>query len=132
MCTEDYVTLEVARLLKEKGFKEMCHAYWWVYKNLNRLDNYDYRFTKEWLEANHECYDEVLLAPTLYEAQKWLRKEKGLYVEVSYMTGDYYIYDILTIPQHDLVGLNEPRHFSYPNTYEEVLNAGIFEALKLI
>lgn len=120
--TEDYVTLEVARLFKEKGYDGMCTACYYDDK-LHPIRCWN---QADMFEGNFYA------APTLYEAQKWLRKEKGLYVEVSYMTGDYYIYDILTIPQHDLVGLDEPRHFSYPNTYEEVLNAGILEALKLI
>ena len=40
-------------------------------------------------------------------------------------------YDILTIPTHDLIGLSDRPIFRY-NTYEEALEAGLQEALKLI
>ena len=64
-------------------------------------------------------------------AQKWLRETKNLHIEISYMYGDYWIYDILTIPRHDLIGLSDRPIIRY-NTYEEALEAGLQEALKLI
>lgn len=54
-----------------------------------------------------------------------------MHVEVSYMHGDYWTYDILTIPEHDLVGLSDRPLLRY-KSYEEALEAGIQEALKLI
>ena len=47
------------------------------------------------------------------------------------MYGNYWIYDILTIPNHDLVGLAD-RPIVHYNTYEEALEDGIKEALILI
>lgn len=47
------------------------------------------------------------------------------------MYGDYWLYDILTIPTHDLIGLEDRTPVRY-STYEEALEAGIQEALKLI
>ena len=93
--TEELVTLETAKLLKEKGM-----------------------FT----------YIEF---PTQSVAQKWLRETKNLHIEISYMYENYWIYDILTIPNHDLVGLSDRPIVRY-NTYEEALEAGLQEALKLI
>lgn len=52
-------------------------------------------------------------------------------IEISYMYGNYWIYDILTISNHDLVGLSD-RPLIHYNTYEEALEAGLQEALKLI
>lgn len=60
-----------------------------------------------------------------------MAKEKSLVVEVGYVYGDYYIYDILKIPTHDLIGLNDRKPIEY-GSYEEALNDGIKEALKLI
>ena len=93
--TEEFVTLETAKLLKEKGM-----------------------FTD-------------IEFPTQFVAQKWLRETKNLHIEISYMYGNYWIYDILTIPNHDLVGLSDRPIVRY-NTYEEALEAGLQEALKLI
>lgn len=47
------------------------------------------------------------------------------------MYENYWLYDILTIPTHDLIGLSDRPIFRY-NTYEEALEAGLQEALKLI
>ena len=70
------------------------------------------------------------LCPTLYIAQKWLRENKKLHIEISYMYGDYWTYDILTISEHDLVGLSD-RPIIHYKSYEEALEAGIQEALNL-
>lgn len=93
--TEELVTLETAKLLKEKGM-----------------------FTD-------------IEFPTQSVAQKWLRETKNLHIEISYMYENYWTYDILTIPRHDLIGLEDRASVRY-NTYEEALEAGIQEALKLI
>ena len=93
--TEELVTLETAKLLKEKG----------VFTDIE--------------------------FPPQSVAQKWLREVNNLYIEISYMYGNYWIYVILTIPNYDLVGLSD-RPIIHYNTYEEALEAGIQEALKLI
>lgn len=93
--TEEFVTLETAKLLKEKGM-----------------------FTD-------------IEFPTQSVAQKWLRETKNLHIEISYMYENYWTYDILTIPRHDLIGLSDRSIIRY-NTYEEALEAGLQEALKLI
>lgn len=93
--TEEFVTLETAKLLKEKGM-----------------------FTD-------------IEFPTQSVAQKWLRETKNLHIEISYMYENYWTYDILTIPRHDLIGLSDRPIIRY-NTYEEALEAGLQEALKLI
>ena len=69
--TEEFVTLETAKLLKEKGM-----------------------FTD-------------IEFPTQSVAQKWLRETKNLHIEISYMYENYWTYDILTIPRHDLIGLSD-------------------------
>ncbi len=116
--TEELVTLETAKLLKEKGFREDCMAF----------------YTKDGLfKCNAYINTNVLKlpSPTQSIAHKWLRETKNLHIEISYMYGDYWIYDILTIPNHDLVGLSD-RPIIHYDTYEEALEAGLQEALKLI
>lgn len=91
---EDYVSVETARVLHEKGYSGM------------------------------------ITAATLYEVQMWLIR-KGLFVNIQYYTGDYYNYEILTVPNHDIVGLSD-RPVVFWGSYQEALSAGIDEALKLI
>ena len=108
--TEELVTLDTAKLLKEKGFQQRKYL----------ID----------VSTLHHCC-KYLSVPPQSVAQKGLRETKKLHVEVSYMHGDYWIYDILTIPEHDLVGLSDRPLVRY-KSYEEALEAGIQEALKLI
>lgn len=118
---EDYVSFEVAKLLKEKGFDWPCQAF---YGNDGAL------IASPVHTINDELEDSDIACPTLYMAQKWLRS-RGYAVEVPYMYGDYWIYDILTIPNHDFVGLADREPTEYMS-YEYALQAGILEALKLI
>ena len=76
MITEDYVSFETAKLLKEKGFDEPCHA---LYHNGDNkiffgLDVDSYHNTI----LSVDCY----ACPTLQMAMKWLREEHNLHVEV--------------------------------------------------
>lgn len=119
--TEELVTLETAKLLKEKGFNKPCSI------AINIEDGRKYRSSR----TNSEMPTKVCTQPTQSIAQKWLRESKNLHIEISYMYGDYWIYDILTIPRHDLVGLSD-RPLEHYKSYEEALEAGIREALKLI
>ena len=122
--TEELVTLETAKMLKEKGFNWKC-------EHTISCDNIIRRYD---IPQSMSCCTEIdnepveFLCPVLYVAQKWLRETKNLHIEISYMYGNYWTYDILTIPRHDLIGLSIIRY----NTYEEALEAGLQEALMLI
>ena len=120
--TEEFMTLETAKLLKEKGFDLPVETVF------NFDDNSPQQFK---LRVNYNNFPSFYSRPSQFLAQKWLRETKKLHVEVSYMHGDYWIYDILTIPNHDLVGLSD-RPLVHYKSYEEALEAGIQEALKFI
>lgn len=125
--TEELVTLETAKLLKEKGFVWECERIIGCNKVITKYD----------LPQSMSCCTEIddepveFLCPTLYIAQKWLRETKNLHIEISYMRGDYWVYGILTIPEHDIIELPN-RPLVHYKSYEEALEAGIQEALKLI
>lgn len=91
----------------------------------------DFELFESYEGENFNARADNFSAPTQSFATKWLREAKYLHVEISYMCNDYWIYDILTIPRHDLVGLSD-RPLAHYKSYEEALEAGIQEALKLI
>jgi hypothetical protein len=70
MIKEDYVSFEVAKLLKEKGFDEECI---YVYRHDGSEDIWD--ADKEDIECQK---------PTLQMAMKWLRKKKIVIIPVPY------------------------------------------------
>ena len=81
MITEDYVSFETAKLLKEKGFDEKCYAYWdltTVTKTpkigiSDSSKNWNYKWNPFSLPVS---------APTLQMAMKWLRKEHDFHIEI--------------------------------------------------
>ena len=72
-------------------------------------------------------YEEIP-RPSLYEAQKWLREEKKIFVTVGFlMTGDGdWEYEV-----QNYRGLHKLSTNMY-NTYEEALLEGIKEAIKIL
>jgi hypothetical protein len=73
MVTEDYVSLETAMLLKEKGFE--CANLHYYYD-----EDGDLLFSAWNIGAGKNR----LVAPTLQMAMKWLRKEHGLHCHSDY------------------------------------------------
>ena len=80
MITEDYVSFEIAKLLKEKGFDEQCYAYYNIF-----YDN-DGKDLKLWRKYPHRAQPNTnyLNVPTLQTAMKWLREEHKLEVRSTY------------------------------------------------
>ena len=70
---EDYVSLEVAKLLKEKGFDEPCDFIYdgdkleWIF--------YKFIFMNGILTNSKFDDDKIVSAPTLQMAMKWLREK---------------------------------------------------------
>lgn len=72
---EDYVSFEVAQLLKEKGFDEPCYmSYWLRAKDSIELTH---------LEQNGNKYSDCICAPSLQMAMKWLREVHQLHISVD-------------------------------------------------
>lgn len=118
MNKEDYVSLEVAKMLKKKGFNEPCNMAYDEKGNTCSCDEFDWNNEYNW---TYSC-------PTMYQVQKWLIYERGWFVDVSKGTDGW----------HTVIYPTEPNascaivlHKNY-GTYEQALSEGILEALKLI
>ena len=123
---EDYVSFKVAKLLKEKGFKWLVNHYYNKYGNFNN--------TYETWENYSDLIGELMIsAPTLYMAQKWLREKKEIHITLDISQSGYYA--VLWKTNGTFIktlvdkGLNSDGVW---NTYEDAMDAGIYEALKLI
>ncbi len=77
MITEDYVSFEIAKLLKEKGFDEKCLM---AYIDGELFNYYDSDFPSEYELENDGS--EVIDAPTLQMAMKWLRKAHNIHIAI--------------------------------------------------
>lgn len=121
---EELVTLETAKMLKEKGFDEPCSI------SINIEDGRKYMSNR----TNSEMPKKVCTQPPQSIAQKWLRETKDLHIEI-YRSAVGYGYAIVkadngTWQEDD--DSRGPNDGGLWDTYEEALEAGIQEALKLI
>ena len=128
MITEDYVSFETAKLLKEKGFDEITFT-WYIGKGKfcvgrNNFDDYHMNHLSNMATAKdkNKCS-----APTLQMAMKWLREVHHIDIEVrthylNYLKPNdtrYYSGKILK-DSEDVI------HTIYSkDTYEEVCEAAI-------
>jgi hypothetical protein len=71
--TEDYVSFETAKLLKEKGFDEPCYM---AYVPTNRK----HIMRNDAGHSNSMHPDDYYAVPTLQMAMKWLREVYNLFV----------------------------------------------------
>jgi hypothetical protein len=80
MITEDYVSFETAKLLKEKGFDEKCLHY---YED-NRHRDEGIKFS-DWcnIEYSNSEIGRRFTCPTLQMAMKWLREVHGLFISIG-------------------------------------------------
>jgi len=103
MITEDYVSFETAKLLKEKGFKHWCYKCYGdavYHKGVpisfdeecelksagleNEIEYVEGGFLYDFGCDNRKQDAKVLAAPTLQMAMKWLRKEHNLHCNSDY------------------------------------------------
>lgn len=126
MNKEDYVSLECAKLLKEKGYDDECELAYETDKEPAKLVVH--------CMPNHRLSNTDYACPTLYEAQKWLRNVHNLCVEI-YRNASGFYWSICKanygtfITDYKLKGPNDGGCW---DNYEEALNAGIYRACQMI
>lgn len=126
--TEELVTLETAKMLREKGFNEPCMI------AINIEDSRQYGTNR----TNSELPIKVCSHPTQSVTQKWLREIRGVYVYVEPVIGKRWKLSFcdFNVPTEESDWMeneiNKGNGYKVYVTYEEALEAGIQEALKLI
>ena len=124
MITEDYVSFETAKLLKEMGFDEEVLTYY-IYDTESK--SYEFRFDDRWDNPNNFPGD-CVSAPTLQMAMKWLREAHKIHIQIWILEENGYWFDIEKILnaryKHKSLystGLED----IYFNSYEEACEAAI-------
>lgn len=142
MITEDYVSFETAKLLKEKGFNHWCYKSYGtaVYHNgtpisfdeecdlkseglENEIEYVEGGYLYDFGCDNRKKDEKVWAAPTLQRAMKWLREKYNIHIEPRYFpTPNIYRYVIIHSP---MTIENIDSHPQYFNTHEEACDAAI-------
>ena len=118
MITEDYVSFETTKLLKEKGFDELCHGYF-------RKDNPN-NLVKLAQSANWNDEPFFTSRPTLQMAMKWLREVHNLHIK-SDRASKYWNYTIRKLCPFGTKDLSYDVDF---NTNEQACETAIRYCLK--
>jgi len=77
--TEDYVSFETSKLLKEKGFDIPCNCYG-AYNGVNLT--YRYCITDKYTNWNKHTDERTISCPTLQMAMKWLREVYNICITI--------------------------------------------------
>lgn len=118
MITEDYVSFETAKLMKEKGFR--CDTFYYYDKDGDLLFS-------AW--KTNDCKNEFD-APTLQMVMKWLRKNFNLN-PVPYALSLGWAFDIFNLSDRDITGCKKLYSMDFPTksacyeTYEEAAEVAI-------
>ena len=115
---EQLISFETAKLAKEKGFDLEVRDSYWERGNdvIEERNNH----------ANVNMLDSHYSAPTQSLLQKWLREEHKIHLVSAMTFGDQYSFMVYK-------GNNpQPSHITDDGSYEETLEEGLKQSLKLI
>lgn len=121
---KDYVSLEIAKILKEKGFNLPCeYFYAKIYDRIISIRGGLYsKVTYEYLEKGD------ILIPSLWDTHKWLRDKYNISICVTCHTTNEWYYSIRVF---NSVACTVMYASEKPyKSYEEALSNGILKALK--
>jgi hypothetical protein len=135
MLTEkDYCDYDTCVALKELGYKVPTSAYYMPNNNKLIFVSNPFRggYVIDCFRSQNSFPKDVMTsdyidAPTMWEAQKWLREEKEIEVVVlsKGMVGSPYYYQVYT--EDYVVDYNEEY-----NSYEEALSEGVCKATEIL
>ena len=117
MITEDYVSFETAKLLKEKGFDEICST---AYETITNVHEIEQCSISSWGKLGQ------VKRPTLQMAIKWLREVHKLFIAINMIPDTIqkpYFFKLYV----DKKIYNFPLDYSveFYTTYEEACEAAI-------
>jgi hypothetical protein len=117
MITEDYVSFEIAKLLKENGFDEECSR--WYVANEPQEGVVEKGFGENQFYIN---------APTIQMAMKWLREMHKIFITILFIEdANYFAYTIENL--YTKKYLSTSKDTSY-NNYEEACEAALKYSLE--
>jgi len=136
--TETLISFEIAKLAKEKKFNENTDFY---YRKNGKLDHAQYyditpnnlTINENWMSGDDENLSKICTAPTQSLLQRWLREKHHIHIRIddSDTKGDensMRYYPVVLPIGKESIYLGDV----WKDTYEEALEVGLEEALKLI
>ena len=141
MIKEDYVSYDVAMLLKNMNFDEPCHAYYMKRKYPEPSDIIDFVESYSSVPLKNLSCPPVLgecTAPTLQMAMKWIRECYQIHIivtpeygDVEYMPGEWENDEFLGW-QYTIIFPIKSRGVTYPKVRAQSYESACDAALKFI
>ena len=117
MITEQYVSFDTAKMLKEAEFGEVCHSF------------YDESSGTAWnMTERASMMSGWLPRPTPALAARWLREEHHISILITPLL-DGWMVDLFDLVKYQYILCNKD---TMADTYEEALEDGLQEALQMI
>lgn len=127
---EDFITFEIAKKLKEKGFN--CELPYAMYNEIGQFCLLTTSAPYHVCESGYKCreyynYNDFdkndFIAPTISQVLKWLREEKCLHIEIQYIFSEETIWEFEVV----LIGSYERwwNESESLDSYEQAVIAGI-------
>lgn len=117
MITEQYVSFDTAKMLKEAEFGEVCHSF------------YDESNGTAWnMTERASMMSGWLPRPTQALAARWLREEHHISILITPLL-DGCMVDLFDLVKYQYILCNKD---TMADTYEEALEDGLQEALRVI
>jgi len=146
---EQLISLETAKIIKEKEFFEAVDVSYIEYLKTRKSDNPSFRMKKGEIEIekghfinNHPIVDYsninyiMYAAPTQSFLQKWIREKHNIHIQIYVEHDDNIIwwdYNLFKIKKgYNFESINNIIIDNICNSYEEALEMGLQESLKLI
>lgn len=115
----DFVSFEIAKKLKEKGFLQVEKGALAMYNEDG--DWYSLSPTLDYFHYDFKDFDgHDFVCPTISQVLDWLRKEKNIYLSVDAEREDWFEYKIVQLSRNTRV--NSTRVYE---NYEDAIIAGI-------
>lgn len=125
MITEDYVSFETAKLLKEKGFNEYCRAF----RSPNSIGTKGLFYSQYEIKNTEvkKTLGAAIVCPTLQMAMKWLREKHNLVIQIELIDylehGEVWLYSV--IERKTIKTLTGRDEDFTEHSYEEACEAAI-------
>lgn len=134
---EQLITLKTAKLAKQKGFAESCYHFYSKGINDSNLKvpyEYSFRVNANTFQADNFGYGQTWSAPSQSLLQRWLREVHLININCMWQNGYYELLFSKKVKYNhwDLGEDAKKAEAVKHSTYELCLEAGLYEALKLL
>jgi len=126
--TEDYVSFETSKLLKEKGFNEPTDYYYDLEKEIMVSGNWIRDNFCPNLKKTQYVKDRFIYCPTLQMTMKWIREVHNLYIQImldGWACGGHSGYSIVIESTNSDFEEVAPTEKVFYDTHEEACEAAI-------